>query len=128
MANEVSLAQSIVPASKTATANGTGVDLKDYSAALVVIDAGTTGGTTPSFTFQVEHSDDDSSYAAVADADLIGSEPVITGANDNAIYEIGYLGSKRYLRVAISAVSGTTPTLIVGAHIVRGKPRYSPAS
>jgi hypothetical protein len=128
IANDVSVVQSLLPASRTTTVNGTGADLKDYSAAVVIIDTGTTGGTTPSFTFQVEESDDNSSYAAVANADLIGSEPVITGANDNAVYELGYLGSKRYVRVAISAASGTTPTLLCSACVVRGKPRYSPAA
>ncbi|MEW2635257.1 hypothetical protein AB0903_27335 [Streptomyces sp. NPDC048389] len=124
--NHLTVEQSLAPASRTAAVDGTGVDLAGFDAAMVVIDAGASGGTTPSFTFEVEDSDDDSTYAAVAAADLDGTEPVITGANDEAVYTLGYHGIKRYLRVAITAVSGTSPTLLCSASVVRGKGRVKP--
>ena len=128
IANTLTVVQSLAPASRTATGNGTGVDLRDYSAAVAIIDTGTAGGTSPSFTFELQESDDNSTFTAVANADLIGTEPVITTSNDVAVYELGYLGSKRYIRVAITAVSGTSPTLLCSACVVRGKPRYAPAA
>ncbi|MCH7891654.1 MAG: hypothetical protein IH921_09140 [Gemmatimonadetes bacterium] len=67
--SELAPAQSLVPISRTATVNGTGVDLRDHDSATVVIDAGQSGGTSPSFTFEVQESDDDSTYTAVAPLD-----------------------------------------------------------
>lgn len=121
LVNNVDVVESLAPASRTATANGTGVDLRGFESATVVIEAGAAGGTTPSFTFEVQESDDDSTYTAVADADLMGDdEPVVTAAA--APVKIGYRGTKRYLRAAITAVSGTSPTLLCAASVVRGHP------
>ena len=124
--NSLDVLGSLAPASRTTTANGTGVDLANYDAACVVINAGTAGGTTPSFTFEVQESDDNSTFTAVANADLDGTEPVVTTANDDTIYTIGYHGIKRYIRVAITAASGTTPTLLSSAVVIRGKGRVKP--
>lgn len=124
--SRVSVAQSLAPASRTAAVNGTGVDLAGYDAATVVLDLGAAGGTTPSFTFEVQHSDDNSSYAAVAAADLDSGQPAAVTAGGSVV-EIGYRGIKRYVRVAITAATGTSPTLLCSATVVRGKPRKLPA-
>lgn len=112
--------ESLAPASRTAAVNGTGVDLKSYGSAMAVIQAGAAGGTSPSFTFELQESDDDTTYNAVAAGDHDGTEPVVTAAQ--AAVRIGYKGSKRYLRVAITTVSGTSPTLLCSAAIVRSTP------
>lgn len=127
--SHLSVAQSLAPAARTAAADGAAVDLAGFDAAMVVIDTGTAAGTNPSFTFEVQESDTTTSgdFTAVADADLMGTEPVVTTANDVAVYEIGYKGRKRYLRVTIETVGGTdTPTLPCTGHVVRGKPRKLP--
>ena len=124
--SHINVAQSLVPTSRTTTANGTGVDLTGFDAATVVLDLGAIGGTTPSFTFAVQESSDNSTYTAVAAADLDSGQPAAATAG-GAISEIGYRGIKRYLRVAITAASGTSPTLVCSATVVRGKPRKLPA-
>lgn len=126
--NNVSAAQSLAPAARTAVADGAAVDLANYNSAMVIIDAGTATGTTPSFTFEVQESDTTTSgdFTPVADADLDGTEPVITTANDEATYEIGYRGRKRYLRVTIEAATGTTPSLPCTGLVLRGSPRVAP--
>lgn len=124
--SHISVAQSLAPASRTATVNGTGVDLSGYDAATVVLDLGAAGGTTPSFTFEVQESSDNSSFTAVAAADLDSGQPAAVTAGA-AVVEIGYRGIKRYVRVAVTAVTGTTPTLLCSATVVRGKPRKLPA-
>ncbi|MEV3848097.1 hypothetical protein ACFW61_03305 [Streptomyces microflavus] len=126
--NQFSVAQSLAPAAAAAAADGAAVDLANYRSAMVVIDAGTATGTTPSFTFEVQESDTTTpgDFTPVADADLDGTEPVITTANDAAVYEIGYRGRKRYLRVTIEAATGTTPVLPCSALVLRGGPRVSP--
>ena len=97
--DNVLVQRTLAPAARTATANGTTVDRAAdgarYQDALVVIDAGVvTDGT---HTFAVQESADGSSWSAVADADLQGTEPAVTSANDDTVYEIGYLGGARYL-------------------------------
>jgi hypothetical protein len=121
----ISVAQSLAPASRTAAVNGTGVDLANFDKAAVVLDLGAIGGTSPSFTFQVQDSDDNSAFAAVAAADLDGGQPAAVTAG-GAISEVGYHGIKRYLRVAITAVSGTSPTLLCSATVVRAGGRKKP--
>ncbi len=121
--NSVSAAQSLAPATRTASANGAGVDLAGYDAAVVVVSTGTiTDGT---HTIEVQESDDDTTYTAVADADLDGTEPAIGATDDNVVYELGYHGIKRYVRVAVT-VSGATSGGAYGANVIRGKGRKLP--
>lgn len=59
---------SLIPASDVAaTANGTGVDIKDYVGSLqLLLDAGAaTAGTSPTLDVKIQDSDDNSSYADV---------------------------------------------------------------
>lgn len=117
----ISVAQTLAPAAHTASANGTGVDLAGFESAAVVIDVGArTDGT---HTFEVQESDDNSTFTAVADADLDGTEPVVDGAaDDDQVYVVGYKGRSRYLRVAVTVASATTGALY-GASVVRSAPR-----
>lgn len=122
--NNVSVATTLSPAARTANANGVGVDLQGFESALVVMHTGTI--TDGNHTIQVEESDDNVAFTAVADADLQGVEPVIAAANDDTVYEIGYLGAKRYIRVTV-AVAGATTGGVYGAAVVRGHSRRNPA-
>jgi len=116
--------QSLVPATRNAAANGIGVDLAGFNAASVVFSSGAIGGTTPSFTFEVQESDDNASFTAVADKDIRGVEPVITTANQ--VSQVAYLGYKRYIRAVVKTVAGTSPTLDCGAQVILGHPTNVP--
>jgi hypothetical protein len=123
----LSVKRTLAPATRTATADGTTVDRVAgglrFQDALVVIDAGVvTDGT---HTFVVQESADGSSWAAAADSDLQGTEPAVTSANDDRVYEIGYLGSARYLRVAVT-VAGATTGGVYSAAVVLSNPRRGP--
>lgn len=123
--NDISVAQSLAPAARTASADGTGVDLANYDAAVAIIDAG--AWTDGSHTFELQESADNTTFTTVDDAQLDGTEPVVDAAADDAqVYEIGYHGAERYLRVSVT-VSGATTGAAYGASIVRGKPRVKPA-
>lgn len=118
--------QSLIPANRTAAANGTGIDLAGFNSAVVVFSTGAIGGSaSPTFTFEVQESDDNSAFTAVAAADLRGTAPVVTAANQLA--EVGYLGNKRYIRAALKTVSGTSPTLDCNANVILGHPTNAPA-
>jgi hypothetical protein len=125
--NNLLVKNTLTPAARTATANGTTVDRAEDSSmfqdALVVIAVGTvTDGT---HTFEVQDSDDNSSWAAVADTYLQGTEPAVTSSTDETVYEIGYKGLKRYLRVAVTVATATTGG-VYGATVVLADPRVAP--
>lgn len=124
--SNVDVVQSLAPASRTGAVNGSGVDLSGYQSAMVVFDLGAIGGTSPSFTFAVQESDDNVNYANVQSSDLDGTPPVATSGN--FVARVGYRGNKRYLRAAITSVSGTSPTLVCSATVVRGRPAVAPLS
>lgn len=128
--SEVSVASTLLPAVYEAVASGTSVDLAGFDAATVIITAGaiTSSDGTPSFPFEVQHAPDSAgspgSWGPVPDAELIGAEPTIVAANDEAVHVVGYTGINRWLRVSIVAtVGGTNPELPAAAVVVRQKGR-----
>jgi len=131
--NSVLVQQTVTAANRTnGTVNGTAIDLwsntvgdQVFRSALAVVQTGTiTDGT---HTVEVQESDDNSSFTAVADADLQGTEPAIGAANDNVVYEIGYRGTKRYIRVTV-VTSGATTGGTFGAVLILGIPRRLPVA
>lgn len=124
--NLVAVDQSILPAAYTATQTGSSSDLQGYQSATVEINAGTwTDGT---HVFEVQESDDDSTFTAVADGDLIGSEPTIDAATeDETVHTIGYIGTKRYVRV-VATLSGTTTGMEFSVNVIKGHPHTSTAT
>lgn len=96
------------------------IDLQGYDAAELILAIGA-GGITFSASNKIEfvltHSDDDATYTAVTDADMLG----VTGITDGIIkslvaahaaadvYRFGYKGGKRYLKL-LADFSGTHGT------------------
>lgn len=113
--NDMSVANSLAPAARTATANGTGIDLQGYRACAVVFVVGTiTDGThTP----KLQESDDNSTFSDVAAADQSGTLAALASSTNQ---EVSYIGTKRYIR-AVSTVSGATTGGVYAAVAIRGK-------
>lgn len=123
----VTARQSLAPAARTATANGTGVDRNVgadlHRTAMVLVSTGAiTDGT---HTITVQDSDDNTSFANVAAQYLQGTAPAIGSSDDNKLFFVGYIGSRRYLRV-VTTVAGATSGGIYGADILLGEPRRGP--
>lgn len=125
-------------ATRTATANGTGVDVQGFGALSFQLAIGVGGITfdgTNRIELSVEHSDDNSSWSAVAQTDISGA--TVTGSGVirilNAakaaadVTEVDYIGNRRYARVT-ATFFGThatgTPISVVG---VRALPDLMPA-
>lgn len=117
----------------------TGVSIADYQSALVLISVGVGGITftgTNKIEFKLTHSDDDDTYAAVAQDDIagatVGSGGIIkslTAAHAAAsITKVGYHGGKRYLKL-LADFGGThaagTP---ISAAVVRQNPHIGPVA
>jgi len=128
--SNVDASQSLAPAERTASANGTGIDTRNHDSAMVVFNIGlyTDGGWTPA----VEESDDNSIFTAVAAADLEGAFTAINDASaDNTTQRVGYKGNKRFIR-AVLTEAGASPApstgLVAGATISRGHPHGTPTA
>jgi len=119
--------QSLLPAARAVTANGTGVDLLDFGGAMAVADIGLwTDGT---YTLKLQESDDNAAWADVAAGDLIGAFTVIDdAADDNVIQRVGYRGIKRYIRAVVTESASPAPStgVVLGVLIVRGLPNLAP--
>lgn len=124
--DNVQVKPSLTNALRAATATGTAVDRayngSNFHSVMVIVHTGTiTDGT---HTITVEESDDNSAWATATA--LQGTAPAIVAADDDKIFEIGYLGGKRYVRVK-STVSGSPSTGgIYDALVLLGDPRNAP--
>lgn len=122
---QIKVVTTIEPAASiTATTTGAEVDTAGYRAAAVVIHTGVhTDGT---FTPTMEESDvSGSGFTTVAAADLTTAFTAVTSANDQTIYEVGYLGSKRYLRLVMTETVASAGAFF-SAVFVLAKPITAP--
>jgi energy-converting hydrogenase Eha subunit H len=122
---------------RTATANGATVDLNGFQGVLfqaLVGIGGITFTTTNKISLVMEESDNDSDWSAVDGADIQGASSVANGIVKaivaehaaGAVYNYGYLGSKRYVR--LNAVYGGTHSTgtPIGIVAVKGNPLNAP--
>lgn len=102
-------------ATTTSQTPASGTDIHIYNAKGVIIDAGTwTDGT---FTFDVEESDDGSTWTSVDSADLSMDAPVIDAADeDDQQYYITYSGNKKYLRATCTVTGSPATGLVFGMY------------
>lgn len=122
--------ETVAIATHAASVTGTTVDRTNgehemFRSALILVHTGTvTDGT---HTVEVQESDDNSTWTAVADAHLEGTEPAIGSADDNKVYELGYMGYKRYLRVNVTVSGAPATGGEYGALVVLYAPLRAPA-
>ena len=141
LSNNISPAVSIISAVRTEAVNGSGVDLQGYESATVLVDVGAEGDTLSSsvhFEVSLEHSDDNSTFTDVAQADIIDGtissggiflklDGTAGGNPDTAggIFRVGYVGGKRYVRVVLAKTGTHSNGTPIGAMVVRGHARHS---
>lgn len=136
MHSNISPVLSIAPQALAADVDGAGVDLRGYDAAMVVIEVGIfTYSGTNKMEWKLEDSDDNSTFAAVEQADVKGATVTTGGivhtdaADVTAIKTVtlSYVGDKRYIRV-VADQSGTTTTAMGAAVVLRGLPANRPVA
>ncbi len=106
--NNVSVTQSLAPAIRKLSADGTYIDLQGAKSAMVVFHVG--AYTNGDFTLQVKESDDSGGSGAtvVAAADLEGAfVNFATNAQQNKAQRVGYKGTKRYIAASLLENSGS---------------------
>lgn len=114
----------------TAVASGI-VDVQGYDSLEFLIAAGTLADADATFTVAVVEGDESdlSDAAAVADADLLGTEALagFTFADDGEARKIGYNGSKRYVKCTVTPANNlaSAPIAIIP---VLGHPNIAPTA
>ena len=135
--SSVAVATLIGAATLAADNTPSSVDLQGFDSAEILLAIGA-GGITFSGTNKVEfvltHSDDDSTYTAVADADMLGVSSITSGIIKSltsahaaaASYRFGYKGGKRYLKL-LADFSGTHGTgTPIAAMVLKGDANLKP--
>ena len=107
------------------------LDTANFNAHELVIATGSIADADATFTVLIEEGDASnlSDAAAVADADLLGTE-VLAGFqfdDDNETRKIGYIGAKRYIRATITPVNNASAALISAVWVQAGA-RVAPQS
>jgi len=118
--------------SGTSPAASAWVDTRDFDKVTIVPIANTItdAGTADGFSFEVQESNTTAAAdaTAVADAELLGTEASLTVTADDAdntvIGGIGYIGSKRYVRIVATGTTGTNADVSIVA--VTGDATYEP--
>ena len=122
-------AASINTAGRTASVNGSGVDLQGYESATAIVHVGAWAGNQGTWAITLEDSTDNSAFTAVAAGYLVGSNITLSGYVNRAggaNLEQGYVGGNRYLR-AVATLTGGGQTATFGVIIVRGLKRHGPS-
>jgi hypothetical protein len=98
----------------------TAADLLGYDGAMLAINIGANTDTNATFAVLIEDSDNNSSWAAVADEYLNGTEALagFQFDDDNELRKIGYSGIKRYLRATITPSGNDSGNIFVSAEWV----------
>ena len=116
---------------------GTGVDLQFFESAVALVNVGASGDTLSSsvkIDLILQDSDDDSSWSAVTDQNLVTDGTVDSSGifatidadgEDESVYYIGYVGGKRYLRVFADFTGTHTNGCPISATIIKGHPRHN---
>lgn len=110
----VTIKSSLAPAARTTSANGTGVDLRGALDALVILNNGTTSGTTPTLDVKVQDSADNSSFADVTGLTFTQVTAALT---DPVSIQVDPRAVRRYIR-AVFTIAGTTPSFACSASVV----------
>lgn len=130
MTRAVAIGNAVLAATTTPAA----IDLQGYDAAEIMLDIGIGGITftgVNKIDFTLTHSDDNSTYSSVADADMLGVAGITGGIIKSlqaahaaaAVYRYGYIGSKRYLKLAavFSGVHGVGTPIAASVSELRSR-------
>lgn len=130
--NNIDVKRVISPVSVADTTAQVGqvIDGRGFGSVTYLIATGSIADVDATFTILLEESDaSGSGYAAVADADLLGTEALAAFQfdDDNECRKLGYIGAKRYTRLTITPVANASAA-VLAAVAVLGSPSVAPTS
>lgn len=128
--NNVHLSRAIAPVSvsdNTAQVS-TVFDRRGYYAVMLALAMGSLADADATFTVLLEESADNSSWSAVSDDDMNGTEALagFQFDDDNEPRKLGYVGNKRYLRATVTPANNASAALLSAIWV--GVPERMPAA
>lgn len=118
--NEYQSGQSLIPAVKTATENGSAVDFRDCGPEVFsVVTLGAASGTGPTCIVSLEESADNSTWTAISGF----AHTTLTDTSDNSLEVKSAIRTKRYVR-QVATIAGTTPSYAVAGALIGKKVSY----
>ena len=132
LANRLAIKRALSPVSVAdTTAQVTQIfDMQGMLSSVLAIAIGSVADADATFTVLLEEGNNSalSDNAAVADADMIGTEALagFQFDDDNEVRKLGYKGSKRYIRATITPVGNASAALLSAVWI--GEPEDKPAT
>jgi len=107
------------------------IDSKGFESVTYLIATGSLADADVTYTVLLEESDasDMTGAAAVADADLLGTEALagFQFDDDNECRKLGYIGSKRYTRMTITPANNASAGLFAAVAVL-GHPMIAPTA
>lgn len=131
--NSIKVSRAISPVSvaDTTAAVSQILDTANFNAHELLIATGSIADADATFAVLIEEGDNSalSDAAAVADADLLGTESAASFQydDDNEVRKVGYIGSKRYIRATITPTGNASAALISAVWLQSGA-RVAPQS
>lgn len=131
--NNIDVKRVISPVSEAGTTALVGqiIDRQGFESLEYIIATGSIADADATFTVLLEEGDNSalSDAAAVADADLLGTEALAAFKfdDDNECRKLGYKGNKRYTRLTITPAANASAALISAVAIL-GNPASAPTS
>ena len=116
----------IAAISTSTTTAGVEVDTQGYESVTfeIITGARTDGTVTP----LIQESDTSGSYSgSVSDDDLIGTEADAALSTAHSRSKVGYIGTKRYVKLSLVSTS-VTSGLTAGASVILGNPKTAPVA
>jgi hypothetical protein len=121
----VGVAQALAPAVQSAATEGGAIDLRDYGSVVIGVNTGAIV-SAGDFGVKLQHSDTTTGGDFVdAPAGVVSSNAPATLAAASA-YKLKYVGSKRYVRLALTKAGGTS--IALGAVAILGHPAVAPVA
>lgn len=123
--NSFGAALVVAPAVFAGNNTSAAIDSADFGSIALIVSCGAIVGAG-AFSIKLQESDNTAggTFTDVAETDLQGDLPVALA--ENAVFKIGYLGNRRYVRTVLTRASGTSIAVSVVA--IKGRPRHTPAT
>lgn len=138
--SNLSQATLLVPAVRNADVNSSGMDLRDSESAAILFHVGASADTlsgTNKIELEVQESDDNFTFTAVANADLNNyvaatnagtGMVVVSNATASQAYLVGYKGNKRHIRGVLNFSGSHTTGTPIGIIGLRGGNHLQPVN
>ena len=122
LTHTIKIVDGLPAATVTADADGATIDTQGFSSVAFGIQVASADASAD-LTVSLEESDDAAAWTAVAADDQYGETVEVGNSEPDTVYQLGYRGVKRYVRLTVTVAGGQAD---LAALTVLGHPHLSP--